>query len=171
MSWPIRLNRPSICRGTILPGCHKNKDVDIVSVFEAVGAHANKSIDDNELTTIESCAIPGPGSCGGMYTANTMACAIEALGLSLPNSSAQAAESDEKHMDCQNAGEAVLHLIDKNITPKDILTKQSFENAITVITALGVNQRGPASIAMAKQQALILAWRFYSNCAQTQLLT
>ena len=78
----IRLNRPSIFvyGGTILPGCHKEKDVDIVSVFEAVGAHANQSIDDQELTDIESCAIPGPGSCGGMYTANTMASAIEALG-------------------------------------------------------------------------------------------
>ena len=75
--------------GTILPGCHKDKDVDIVSVFEAVGAHANNTIDNQELTDIESCAIPGPGSCGGMYTANTMASAIEGIGLSLPNSSSR----------------------------------------------------------------------------------
>lgn len=135
----IRLNRPSIFvyGGTILPGCHNNKDVDIVSVFEAVGAHANHAITNKELTEIESCAIPGPGSCGGMYTANTMASAIEALGLSLPNSSAQAAQSTEKHIDCNQAGSAVLNLIDQDIKPLDILTKQSFENAITVVTALG----------------------------------
>ena len=134
-----RLNRPAIFvyGGTILPGCHQGKDVDIVSVFEAVGAHANQKIDDAELEEIESCAIPGPGSCGGMYTANTMACAIEALGLSLPNSSAQAAISEDKKQDCSRAGEAVLNLIQKNIKPRDILTKKSFENAITVVTALG----------------------------------
>ena len=111
----IRLNRPSVFvyGGTILPGCHKDKHVDIVSVFEAVGAHANNKIDDSELKNIESCAIPGPGSCGGMYTANTMACAIEALGLSLPNSSAQAAVSPEKMDDCQRAGKAVLALCRK----------------------------------------------------------
>jgi dihydroxy-acid dehydratase len=149
----IRLNRPSIFvyGGTILPGCHKDKDVDIVSVFEAVGAHANHAIDDQELTEIESCAIPGPGSCGGMYTANTMASAIEALGLSLPNSSAQAAESPEKHDDCKRAGEAVLNLVDQNIKPLDILTKESFENAITVITALGGSTNAVLHlIAMAK---------------------
>ncbi len=134
-----RLNRPSVFvyGGTILPGCHKNKDVDIVSVFEAVGAHANKHIDDQELKEIESCAIPGPGSCGGMYTANTMASAIEALGMSLPNSSAQAAVSSEKKADCVNAGKAVLNLLDLNIKPLDILTKKAFENAITLVTALG----------------------------------
>tara|TARA_B100000427_G_scaffold43197_1_gene31692 strand:+ start:4197 stop:5867 length:1671 start_codon:yes stop_codon:yes gene_type:complete len=134
-----RLNRPSIFvyGGTIMPGKHKGNDIDIVSVFEAVGAHANKSIDDQELKDIESSAIPGPGSCGGMYTANTMASAIEALGLSLPNSSAQAAISTEKMIDCNKAGEAVLNLMKKNIKPSDILTKKAFENAITVITALG----------------------------------
>ncbi|MFQ5788106.1 MAG: dihydroxy-acid dehydratase, partial [Thermodesulfobacteriota bacterium] len=88
-----RLNRPSVFvyGGTIMPGIYCGKPVDIVSVFEAVGAHAEKSISDKELKTIECSAIPGPGSCGGMYTANTMASAIEALGMSLPNSSAQAA--------------------------------------------------------------------------------
>ncbi|RAP34242.1 dihydroxy-acid dehydratase [Candidatus Marinamargulisbacteria bacterium SCGC AG-439-L15] len=135
----IRLNRPSVFvyGGTILPGCHKDKDVDIVSVFEAVGQHAAHNIDDAELKDIESCAIPGPGSCGGMYTANTMASAIEALGLSLPNSSAQAAISADKKDDCKRAGEAVLNLLEKDIKPLDILTKKSFENAITLITALG----------------------------------
>ncbi|MFT5171575.1 MAG: dihydroxy-acid dehydratase, partial [Candidatus Marinamargulisbacteria bacterium] len=134
-----RLNRPSIFvyGGTILPGCYKNKDVDVVSVFEAIGSHANKAISDQELSDIEKCAIPGPGSCGGMYTANTMASAIEALGMSLPNSSAQAAVSPEKHDDCQRSGEAVLNLVEKNIKPRDILTKAAFENAITVVIALG----------------------------------
>ena len=135
----VRLNRPSVFvyGGTILPGCFNKKDVDIVSVFEAVGQHASGVIDDSQLKGIESCAIPGPGSCGGMYTANTMACAIEALGLSLPNSSAQAATSEDKIADCKAAGEAVLNLLDKDIKPLDILSKKSFENAITVVTALG----------------------------------
>jgi dihydroxy-acid dehydratase len=134
-----RLDRPSVFvyGGTILPGCHNKKNLDIVSVFEAVGAYANKKIDGNELESIESCAIPGPGSCGGMYTANTMASAIEALGMSLPGSSAQTAVSDEKRMDCRNAGAAVLDLLQKNIKPRDIMTKKAFENAITVVIALG----------------------------------
>ena len=134
-----RLDRPSVFvyGGTILPGCHNNKDIDIVSVFESVGAKANQSIDDKTFKSIECKAIPGPGSCGGMYTANTMACAIEALGLSLPNSSAQAAVSDEKADDCKRAGAALLNLIENDIKPSDILSKKSFENAITVVTALG----------------------------------
>lgn len=148
-----RLNRPSVFvyGGTILPGCHKDKDVDIVSVFEAVGALANKNIDENELEDIESCAIPGPGSCGGMYTANTMASAIEALGMSLPNSSAQAAVSKEKKSDCIEAGSAVMKLIEKGILPSHIMTKKAFENAITVITALGGSTNAVLHlIAMAK---------------------
>lgn len=134
-----RLNRPSVFvyGGTIMPGCHKNKDVDIVSVFEAVGAFANKKISKEELREVESCAIPGAGSCGGMYTANTMASAIEAMGMSLPNSSAQPAISRAKHLDCVNAGKAVLELIRKDIRPKNILTRRALENAITVVTALG----------------------------------
>lgn len=131
-----RLNRPAVFvyGGTIKPG--KNRR-DIVSVFEAVGSHAKGTINDEELLEVESTAIPGPGSCGGMYTANTMASAIEALGLSLPNSSAQEAVSESKHNDCQRAGEAVLNLLKKGIRPSDILTKKSFENAITVAIALG----------------------------------
>ena len=134
-----RLNRPSVFvyGGTILPGCHKGKDVDIVSVFEAVGAHARGAMDDAELKAVESCAIPGPGACGGMYTANTMASAIEALGMSLPNSSAQAAVSEEKAEDCRRAGAAVLRLLDLNLRPRDIMTRKAFENAITVVMALG----------------------------------
>src|SRR3989338_1734431 len=134
-----RLNRPSVFvyGGTILPGCYEKKNVDIVSVFEAVGAHANKRINDKQLKSIESCAIPGPGSCGGMYTANTMAAAIEALGMSLPDSSAQAAISKEKTQDCVNAGKAVLNLLKKNIRPLDIMTRKAFENAITVVIEIG----------------------------------
>ncbi|HEX3037004.1 MAG TPA: dihydroxy-acid dehydratase [Thermodesulfobacteriota bacterium] len=134
-----RLNRPSVFvyGGTIMPGIYCGKPVDVVSVFEAVGAHASKAITDAELRDIESCAIPGPGSCGGMYTANTMASAIEALGMSLPNSSAQAAISPEKIRDCQNAGAAVVNLITGNIRPGDIMTRKAFENAITVVIALG----------------------------------
>jgi len=138
-----RMNRPSVFvyGGTILPGCAslkgEQKDLDIVSVFEAVGKHANGEFSDAELETVESCAIPGPGSCGGMYTANTMASAIEALGMSLPNSSAQAAISDDKMRDCFDAGAAVLNLINLGIRPRDIMTKKAFENAITMIIALG----------------------------------
>ncbi|MES2997568.1 MAG: dihydroxy-acid dehydratase [Verrucomicrobiota bacterium] len=138
-----RMNRPSVFvyGGTILPGCAhikgEKRDLDIVSVFEAVGKHAAGDMSDEELEIVESCAIPGPGSCGGMYTANTMASAIEALGLSLPNSSAQAAISDDKMRDCFDAGAAVLHLIERGIKPRDIMTKEAFENAITVLIALG----------------------------------
>jgi len=134
-----RLNRPAIFvyGGTILPGCHKGKKLDVVSVFEAVGARANNQIDDAELAAIEEKAIPGAGSCGGMYTANTMASAIEAMGMSLPGSSAQAAVSDEKQKDCERAGAAVLELLKNDIKPSDIMTKKAFENAITVIIALG----------------------------------
>lgn len=134
-----RLNRPSVFvyGGTILPGRYKGKKVDIVSVFEAVGAHARGDISAKELKEIEACAIPGPGSCGGMYTANTMASALEAMGLSLPNSSAQTAVSAAKREDCRAAGRAVLNLLKKGIRPRDILTREAFENAITMVMALG----------------------------------
>ncbi len=138
-----RMNRPSVFvyGGTILPGCAtikgEQKQLDVVSVFEAVGKHANGEYSDEELETVESNAIPGAGSCGGMYTANTMASAIEALGMSLPNSSAQNAISDDKMRDCFDAGAAVVNLINLGIKPRDILTKEAFENAITVLIALG----------------------------------
>ncbi|MGR9106422.1 MAG: dihydroxy-acid dehydratase [Gammaproteobacteria bacterium] len=134
-----RLNRPAIFvyGGTILPGCQDGKNLDIISVFEAVGQRANDRIDDAELKQIEAKAIPGPGSCGGMYTANTMASAIEALGMSLPNSSAQTAVSAAKQLDCTRAGQAVLDLLAKDIKPLDIMTRKAFENAITVVIALG----------------------------------
>lgn len=153
-----RLNRPAVFvyGGTILPGCISgqlvaqrlgrrvndgtgadNRLLDIVSVFEAVGAHANKRINNQELAQIEACAIPGAGACGGMYTANTMASAIEALGMSLPNSSAQDAVSHAKIEDCQRSGAAVVNLIRRGIRPLDIMTREAFENAITTVIALG----------------------------------
>jgi len=151
-----RLNRPSVFvyGGTILPGCitgvlaekrlrkerrelFAGKNLDVVSCFEAVGQHANGTLDDRELALIEEQAIPGAGSCGGMYTANTMASAIEALGMSLPNSSAQNAVSPAKAADARAAGGAVLELIKRGIRPLDIMTKEAFENAITLVIALG----------------------------------
>lgn len=131
-----RLNRPSlfIYGGTIQPGPNHT---NIISVFEAVGGHAAGSVSDIELKQIEDTAIPGPGSCGGMYTANTMASAIEALGMSLPNSSAQDAISQEKVGDCLSAGEAIMHLVEHDIKPSDIMTRGAFENAIKVTIALG----------------------------------
>ena len=132
----LRLDRPSVFvyGGTIKPGSERR---DIVSVFEAVGQRAAGTIDDAQLIAVEKTAIPGPGSCGGMYTANTMASAIEALGLSLPNSSAQEAVSGEKRKDSEAAGAAVMNLIELGLKPSDIVSKKSFENAITVIIALG----------------------------------
>jgi dihydroxy-acid dehydratase len=130
-----RMDRPAVFvyGGTIRPG---DKKRDVVSVFEAVGAHAAGKIDDRQLKEVERTAIPGPGSCGGMYTANTMASAIEALGMSLANSSAQEAVSRAKRADAERAGRAVVNLIKLGIRPSDILTREAFENAITVSIAL-----------------------------------
>jgi dihydroxy-acid dehydratase len=134
-----RLDRPAVFvyGGTILPGTWRGHPVDIVSVFEAVGQHAAGRLSDQDLADLEQHACPGAGSCGGMYTANTMASAIEALGLSLPNSSAQAAVSDAKSADAERAGAAVLHLLERGVTPRRILSRKAFENAITMVIALG----------------------------------
>lgn len=131
-----RLNRPSIFvyGGTIRPG--KNRR-DIISVFEAVGQYAAGKVSERELTDIEKTALPGAGSCGGMYTANTMACAIEALGMSLPGSSAQDAVSPDKLRDSRDAGRQIVRLTKRGILPSHILTRESFENAIAVSIALG----------------------------------
>lgn len=131
-----RLNRPSVFvyGGTIKPG---ENHTDIISVFEAVGQHARGDLSTIEVKQIEETAIPGPGSCGGMYTANTMAAAIEALGMSLPDSSSQEAVSSSKAEDCRRAGAAVLSLLEHDIKPTDIMTRRAFENAITIIIALG----------------------------------
>jgi dihydroxy-acid dehydratase len=130
-----RLNRPAVFvyGGTIRPGAERR---DIVSVFEAVGAHARGTINDRQLREVERTAIPGAGSCGGMYTANTMASAIEALGMSLANSSAQEAVSRNKRLDAERAGNAVVDLVKRGIRPSDILTREAFENAIVVTIAL-----------------------------------
>ncbi|HEY3730314.1 MAG TPA: dihydroxy-acid dehydratase [Steroidobacteraceae bacterium] len=131
-----RLNRPAVFvyGGTIQPGAQRR---DIVSVFEAVGGHAAGTVSDAQLLEVERSAIPGPGSCGGMYTANTMASAIEALGLSLPGSSAQEAVGQDKLEDCRRAGATVVQLTAQGIRPRDILTRRAFENAITTVIALG----------------------------------
>ena len=131
-----RLNRPAVFvyGGTIQPGANHT---DIISVFEAVGQHARGDLNLLQVKQIEETAIPGPGSCGGMYTANTMASAIEALGMSLPNSSAQEAVSRSKAEDCRQAGAAVLALLERDIKPSDIMTREAFENAIATVIALG----------------------------------
>lgn len=134
-----RLNIPSIFvyGGTIMPGFWRGKKLDIASAFEAVGQFSAGKIDREEFCAVEAHACPGAGSCGGMYTANTMSTAIEALGMSLPGSAAHPALSSEKAADVKQAGSAVLNLLKQNIRPRDILTKEAFENAITVVMALG----------------------------------
>jgi dihydroxy-acid dehydratase len=131
-----RLNRPSIFvyGGTIRPGKHRR---DIITVFEAVGRYAAGDLSEREFNEIERTALPGAGSCGGMYTANTMACAIEALGMSLPGSSAQNAVSESKQKDCRAAGKAIMRLVKAGLLPSHILTREAFENAMTVCIALG----------------------------------
>ncbi len=134
-----RVNVPGVFvyGGTILPGKLRGKDLDIVSIFEAVGQHAAGKITDKELKEVECNACPGEGSCGGMYTANTMASAIEALGMSLPGSSSQPAATSEKAGDAKRAGEAAVRLVKAGITPKMIMTRKAFENAIRVVLVLG----------------------------------
>ena len=131
-----RLNRPSIFiyGGSIQPS---ETNTDYVTVCEKVGEYAKGSISEEELIAVEKISVKGPGSCGGMYTANTMASAIEALGMSLPGSSSQDAVSQEKKLDCQNAGAAIANLLDLDIKPSDIMTKKAFENSIAVTIALG----------------------------------
>lgn len=134
-----RVNVPSIFvyGGTIMPGSYQGRDIDIVSIFEAVGQFNAGKITEKEFKEIEKNSIPGPGSCGGMYTANTMASAIEALGMSLPGSASLPAVSSRKSEDCYVAGQQVIELIKQDITPSKILTKEAFENAITVVLVLG----------------------------------
>ena len=151
-----RLNRPAVFvyGGTIRPGAKRR---DIVSVFEAVGAKSGGTISDEQLLDVERTAIPGPGACGGMYTANTMASAIEALGMSLANSSAQEAVSPHKLDDCRSAGAAVLNLIEQDIKPLDIMTRPAFENAITLVIALGGSTNAVLHlIAMAREAGVEL---------------
>jgi dihydroxy-acid dehydratase len=134
-----RLNLPSIFvyGGTIRAGVYAGKPVDIVSAFEAVGAFSAGKITEQERHGIECAACPGPGACGGMYTANTMASAMEAMGMALPGNASIPAEEDAKTEDLKNAGTALMNLLEENVLPRDIMTREAFENAIRVVMALG----------------------------------
>ena len=131
-----RLNRPSIFiyGGSIKPS---SENTDYVTVCEKTGEFSKGELDESELIHVEKVSVKGPGSCGGMYTANTMASAIEALGMSLPGSSSQDAVSEDKQKDCLNSGTAIMNLLEKDIKPSDIMTKKAFENAITIVISLG----------------------------------
>ncbi len=161
-----RLNRPSVFvyGGTIQPGAERR---DIVSVFEAVGAVAGGRMSALQLLEVERTAIPGPGSCGGMYTANTMASAIEAMGLSLPNSSGQEAISRQKHEDALRAGAAVVELVKRGIRPSEILSKEAFENAITVVIAVGGSTNAVLHLpAMAHEAGIALTLDDFTRIGQ-----
>jgi dihydroxy-acid dehydratase len=148
-----RLNRPSIMvyGGTIAPGHYKGQDLNIVSAFEALGQKLAGELEEADFKGIIQHACPGAGACGGMYTANTMASAIEALGMSLPYSSSNPALSPEKKQECVDAGKAIYHLLEKDIKPSDIMTRKAFENAITIIMVLGGSTNAVLHmIAMAK---------------------
>jgi dihydroxy-acid dehydratase len=154
-----RLNRPAIMvyGGTIAPGHYKGQDLNIVSAFEALGQKLAGQLDENDFKGIIQHACPGAGACGGMYTANTMASAIEALGMSLPFSSSNPALSIEKQQECLNAGKAIHILMEKNILPSDIMTRKAFENAITIIMVLGGSTNAVLHlIAMAKSVGVAL---------------
>ncbi len=148
-----RLNRPSIMvyGGTIAPGHYKGEDLNIVSAFEALGHKIAGDITPEDFKNIVRHSCPGAGACGGMYTANTMAAAIEALGMSLPFSSSNPALSEEKKQECHDAGKAILNLLEKDIKPTDIMTRKAFENAVTVVMILGGSTNAVLHlIAMAK---------------------
>jgi dihydroxy-acid dehydratase len=134
-----RLNRPAIMvyGGTVRPGKWKGEDLNIVSAFEAYGSRLGGNISDEDFKGIVKNSIPGPGACGGMYTANTMASAIEAMGMSLPFSSSNPAEGNPKEDEIKTVGKAIRNLMEKNILPSDIMTKKAFENAITTVMVLG----------------------------------
>ncbi len=135
----LRLDRPSILvyGGTIAPGCHEDKKLDVVSAFEAWGEKVAGSITEKEFKTVVKKACPGAGACGGMYTANTMASAIEALGMSLPYTSSNPAVSPDKTAECARVGAALRNLIENDIKPSDIVTRKSLENAVKLVTVLG----------------------------------
>lgn len=148
-----RLNRPGLMvyGGTVKPGKWKGEDLNIVSAFEAYGAKLGGNISDEDFKGIIKNAIPGPGACGGMYTANTMSSAIEAMGMSLPFSSSSPAESESKKVETLKVGEAIRHLLKEDIRPRDIMTKEAFENAITTVMILGGSTNAVLHlIAMAK---------------------
>jgi dihydroxy-acid dehydratase len=155
-----RLNRPSIMLygGTIAPGHYKGQDLNIVSAFEALGQKIAGNLNEADFKGIVRNACPGAGACGGMYTANTMAAAIEALGMSLPYSSSNPALSDEKQKECEAIGKTIKILLEKDIKPKDIMTSKAFENAITVVMVLGGSTNAVLHlIAMAKSVGVKLS--------------
>jgi dihydroxy-acid dehydratase len=161
-----RLNRPAIMLygGTIAPGHYNGEDLNIVSTFEALGQKIMGNLDENTFKEIVRHACPGAGACGGMYTANTMASAIEALGMSLPNSSSNPAVSEEKQKECDAIGEAIKMLLEKDIKPKDIMIKKAFENAITVVMVLGGSTNAVLHlIAMAKSVGVDLTIDDFQN--------
>lgn len=170
-----RVNTPSIFiyGGTIMPGRLHGKDIDIVSIFEAVGQYQAKKISAKELKAIECKACPGPGSCGGMYTANTMSSAIEAIGMSLPYGSTTPAITKEKRDECRAVGRQVHELIKRGLKPRDIMTKKAFENAITVVMAIGGSTNAVLHLlAMASSAGVELTMEDFNRISdRTPLLT
>ena len=161
-----RINRPSIMvyGGTINSGSWKGEKLNIVSAFEALGKKLNNTISDEDYLGIVQNSCPGAGACGGMYTANTMAAAIEALGMSLPYSSSNPALSNEKNIECTNVGNAIKNLLEKNILPRDIMTREAFENAFTIVTVLGGSTNAVLHlIAMAHSVGIKLTLDFFQN--------
>ena len=168
-----RLNRPAIMiyGGTIAPGHYKGQDLNIVSAFEALGQKLAGQLDEADFKGIIKHACPGAGACGGMYTANTMAAAIEALGMSLPYSSSNPALSAEKQQECKDAGKAIRYLLEKDIKPKDIMTRKAFENAIAVIMVLGGSTNAVLHmIAMAKSVDVSITHDFQMISDKTPVL-
>ena len=165
-----RLNRPGLIvyGGTIKPGCLDNKNIDIASTFEAIGQKLAGIIDQKQVREIILHACPGPGACGGMYTANTMASAIEALGMCLPFNSSYPAVSDHKHLETKKIGKAVHLILEKDIKPRDILTREAFENAIRLVIVLGGSTNAVIHlIALAKAVDVPLTindFQYFSNC-------
>ena len=166
-----RLNRPAILfyGGTIQPGCYNDrKKLDIVSAFEALGEKIAGTISEEDFRGVVQHACPGPGACGGMYTANTMASAIEAMGMSLPYNSSNPAISPEKQAECQDAGKAILQLLEKDIKPRDIMTREAFENALRLITVLGGSTNAVIHlIAMAKAVGVPLKLNDFQRISDT----
>lgn len=165
-----RLNRPSILvyGGTISPGCHNNQKLDIISAFEAYGKSVAGKLDDAEYKQIVQHSCPGPGACGGMYTANTMSTAIEVLGMSLPFNSSIPANHPEKLNDCHRVGKAIRAVLEKDLKPRDIMTREAFENAIRVIIALGGSTNAVLHlIAMAKAVKVNLTINDFQTISDT----
>lgn len=169
-----RLNRPSILvyGGTIKPGFHNGKKLDIVSAFEALGQKINGQISEEEFRSVKLKACPAAGACGGMYTANTMASAIEAMGMCLPHNASNPAVSDAKQNECSRLGDAIRNLLEKDIKPRDIMTYEAFENAIRLITVLGGSTNAVMHlVAMAKASGVTLSINDFARiCDATPFL-